>query len=456
MPRIPLNPADTFFYALHRAMAGTDQHGYVAMMTTELDAWIPPDAMADALQRLLLAHPVLMARMRFSLLGRPYWQLPKHPQIAVAEALPRIHESMDLREEPDAIERADVHMNIRYSQSWKLRRGPQIKLQQYLLPDERTRLVLRWPHQLMDGAGAMWLFYELNRLGSTDELDPESTELPEGLAPGTQLLDPLAGLPLGQKWRLFKAGLKGDPEFEGKKAAALFDKPQPLGELRVRHLVLEPDKVEAMRARGRQVMPAGRGRHARFMAICVLRALHRIYTERNIESDGYVITMPVNMVHESEGEPRPMQGNYLVSPILWGRRELADDPTALAEDLAAQLERYHADSGPLKQWAMLWGLSKLPAFIYIWLLKQSFKMGSMSSGFSYYGENSTPVRSILGAELTNMWGAGPVPTPPGWNPAFAKFDDKLNISLSWPRPAIDDGTAARFLQLIRQEALGDE
>jgi hypothetical protein len=459
--RLRLNPVDYFFYCHHRLMRRRGEPGYVAFMTIELDGHIEPARLRTAIERGLLAHPVLMSSLRLSRLrGRPYWLIPEDPPRAAQTAAAEMHTHDDLRDHDDWQATLEASCQERCLPTWDVTSGPQFALMQYSLPSNRTRICLHWPHLLMDAMGAMLFLGELSRLGDgeSSQCEARTEGRPPFLRRDDDTFDPLEGRSLLERLRLFRQSFStvkahGSLEVKG----LLPDKLPPFRDQRYLHRYWEAAAFGRIRANAKRIMPPGPALYARYMAVCTIRALHRIFTEQGVESQAYLITMPTTV---ADVEPssldkaaRPIIGNYLVSPTLVGRRDLIHDKRALGEDLTQQLATYHETRTPLKQWAMAWLAGTMRASVYQQVLRLPLGFEALSSGFSYYGETAQPTRTLCGATITNMWGNGPSLIPPGWNPVFSKFGDTLNASLTYARPAISDDLAARYLALIEDEAL---
>lgn len=459
--RLQLNPVDYFFYCHHRLMERRGEPGYIPFMTLDLDGHIEPARLRATLARGFIAHPVLMSPLRLSRVrGRPYWLIPEDIAGAARTAADKMHTHVDLQGCDDWLATLEATCQQRCLPTWDIERGPQFALEQYTLPSDQTRICIRWPHALADAMGAMLFLAELSRLGAEGPSQP-GAQTPCGpplVRRDDDALDPLEGQSLLNRLRLFsKSFSKARAHGSLRTRCLLPDSLPPFGDLRYLHRRWDAETFGAIRENAKRVTPAGPGLYARYMAVCTIRALHRIFTEQGVESEAYLITLPSPIAGAGPRFPdepaRPVPGNYLVSPTLVGRRDLVGDKRALGEDLTRQVAAYHASRTPLKQWAMAWLAGTMRASVYQRVLKLPFAFEALSSGFSYYGEIDPPTRTLCGATITNMWGSGPALTPPGWNPAFSKFGDGLNASLSYARPAISDGLAARYFALIEEEAL---
>ncbi len=458
--RIPLNPCDYLYYAHHAMLRGKTGSGNIAFMMIDVAGDIEPGRIRRAFARALAAHPVLLATLRISLLtGWPSWKLPRTVREAALRGADLGHVYEDLRGTDDWRARLDEMCEQRYTPAWDLDSGLLVRLEQYALPGERTRFCIRWPHLLMDAEGAQWFLAELGRHDNPDtgKADCPPLGLPGPLAPDDGIVDPLVGLNLRQRIRLFRHGFSLQ---EGLKDLSIHPMAQDdraaFTSFGVLHRHWDGAEIRAMRERAKQVTPPGPLLYARYLAACVIRAQHRLYLEHHVDTDAYLVTLPMRVAMEdAHGRAlakRPIPGNYLVSPTLRGLREHADDKQALGEDILRQLTVYHERQGDLAQWAMAWGASFMRAGIYGFVaFKLSTDFNRLTSGFSCYGEIEPPFRSIGGAQVVNCWGGGPLATPPGWNPVFNKFGDRMNLSLTWNRPVISDELAKEYTTLIEEE-----
>lgn len=452
--RIRFNPNDYFFYSHDRMMRGQREGANIAFMTMDLDGHITPARLAEAVRAVFEDHPVLMAGVRISLWsGRPFWQLPDDIRSAAAEQVKRALSHDDFSTAPDGAERAHSLWLDRCGPQWNLRRGPQMLVEQYSLPDNKTRVCIRWPHLLMDAEGALLFLAELARCSSGESQMPA-----EGLHEDDRLLDPVAGHGFVARARLAVAGLRGLPTDKSLKVRTLFENDRPTyQDQRCLHRSWTGESFAKLRELAKSCAPAGPALYARHLAMCTIHALHRIFADRGVETDAYLITMPhsISAMPGDNTHTRPMQGNYLVSPTLKGLKSLIGKRREMVAELTRQLTEYSRQDMQRKQWAISWAASFARAGFYQWLMKLPLGLEALSSGFSYYGGIRAPINAICGAPVTNLWGAGPLPTPPAWNPVFCRFGDTLNLSLTYSRPAISDDLAVRYMAYIEEEMFKD-
>ena len=461
--RIPLNPCDYLFLAHHRLTERRIRGGNVAFMTVDLDGWIAPAALRAALARALAAHPAVGSTLRFTLVrSRPHWRALRGPD-EIAKAAARAHVFHDLRDRPDAPATLERLCAEHFSPHWSaFALGPQVRLEHYALPQRRTRLVLRWPHCLMDAEGAQWLLAEIHRLGTSstpDDLAAASTgSLSPGLSADHQPLDPLAGTTLSERIRLMRSAPPRPKSRRGQDAALLSAGPRD----RIRryaylHRLWPADDGPRLTDLAKRRAPGGPGLHARYLAAAVVRALDRLHAERGIRTTVYRIPLPIRAARSGPDavhpQTRPLTGNYLAAPTVSIPRDLVGDWPALGESILAQFDGYLKSGAHRADWATLWLAAQLGPRQFEWALALPTGLPDFSTGYSYYGEIDPPLRTILGCAVTNIWGCAPMAIPPGLNPAFSRFDDRLNLSLAWAEPHIDPAWAQRFADLIEQEAL---
>jgi hypothetical protein len=460
--RLRLNPCDYLYYVHDRQVRKAGIGGGVGFLVIEASGHADPDRVKAAFAATLAAHPVVLAELHIGrILGHPAWHIPAEPEQAACQAVEKAYHFDDLRLEADWEAKLHGLLKSRFVPKWELFPSPQILLEHYSLPDDRTWYCLRWPHLLMDAGGGQWFLAEL---GNYSKESGETTgELPEGLAPDDQTLDPLGGASLWKRLRLCWKGLSHESEFKSLRIAAITPEPPPRVESQGMIWKSWPaDMVRKMRSNAERFAPPGPASHARFLGACVIRSLHQIFEQRQITVDAYPISLPLSMTDTDDDSDaaravssRPMPGNYLVAPTLYGRRELVNDRAALGSDLLRQLEAFYAREGHLSQWAMIWLASKMRVWMYDWVYQRRIGIETLASGFSYYGQIPRPVRRICGTKVTNLWGTAPLSTPPGWNPIFNKHQGKLNLGFAYNRPAITDDLAHEFVSLIEQEIFGD-
>ncbi|MFQ5425217.1 MAG: hypothetical protein ACE5F9_14725 [Phycisphaerae bacterium] len=460
--RIALNPCDCLIYGHHRFIRRQRAGGNIPYMNVELDGPLDPTDAKAALAGALSRHPAVMAPLCSSPTRlRPFWRLPPAASSHAERAADRAYVFDDLTDSADWPGQLDQRWHARCGPDWDLRRGPQVRLEHYALPTGKTRLCLRWPHCLMDAAGAQWFLAEIGRAAAdvAKGTPLETPALPDALTEDDQEVNVLAGRGLVERLRLMRHGWTAGSWASPDSTRTLANlNAGPLQSYRVIHRQWDAAVMRSIHAKANAVTPPGPARYARHLAACVIHALHRLHVEQGIPTPAYRTTFPLTVADDAEDPSilrhRPLIGNYLVSPGIALLDSQADDLGTIGQALLRQLEDFRKSHGGLMQWAALWWASLMHTWTYGLIFRWPRLAPSFNTGFSYYGEIAEPFRTLFGARVTNLWGGGPTTVPPGWNPVFSRFDKGLNLSLTYSRPAIRDPLAHRYVELIERAMFG--
>lgn len=449
--RIRLNPCDYLFRGQHRVTARKGAGGYVTYMMLDAEGDLDPGWLKQAFANVLAAHPVALGRFGCTLLtGRPMWIVSRDAASEALQSAQSAFHHENWERDADWQSKLEFASSIGNAAGWESLRAPLARLEHYSLPNRRHRVILRWPHPLMDADGAQWFLSELARCG--DGAEPRPSELSDD----GEWVDPLRRRPFSDRVRLFIQGA-GYQRTYNKAAAMLLPPDSTTGapDHRVIHRVWAADEVKRIQEYAKRVTPPGPLLYARHLAACVLRAIHDLFLQKGVETGHYLITVPMRVgVSDPASDlfkSRPVAGNYLVAPIVCVPRDQMDDVAAVGRIIQEQLTDYLARRGDILQWTMMWAASLIHAWVYDIIFSLPFEGGRYATGFSYYGEIARPLRKLGGAKVVNLWGGGPNTTPPALNPTFSRFDDRLNLTLTYTMPAVSDATAADYVRLIERE-----
>ncbi len=440
-------------------MRRKDQGAYTCLMGLETAGHVSPSQARHALAQTFLSHPVMAASLRVSVVsGRPLWIAPLLTEAAAHLVAAIAHRFIDLRGRADAEDSLRASMNDSFAARWNHASGPQIRLDQYALPGGRTMFCLRWLHFLMDAEGAQRLFGEIARLAeeSAGSLAGRAQTASNATPNIHRAVDPLLRYSRVTRWRLVGRCFRRLQQ--GPKLQVRPLHPHVFPRAADHRCLLKswaPGESQVVRENAKRNTPPGPGLYARHLLACTIRALDRIYARQGVVTDAYLLTMPFHSPREcpaGEGSSsRPIHGNYLVPLTICGRRELVGDRAALGEDILRQYARFTNEQNDILWCAMMWGLGRLRLSMYQALLRLQVGFLPLASGFSYYSEIEPPVRRFLDCRVVNLWGASVVATPPGWNVAFSRFDNRLNLSVTYARPSVPDDLAAQYARWLEEE-----
>ena len=448
MPRrVFLNPCDYLLYSDHSIRMRRGQGPNVAYMCMDIDGPLDQERMRRSIARATAMSPVTLARLRFSILnGPPFWRLPRDPDVAARETLDKTYRFVDVSASGLTFDEPTATTGEGPSD---FRSGPQICMTHYALDRDRSRLCIRWPHWLMDAAGTL-AFLDLWVKCYTECGDDAPVASPNAV--DVRQWKPLAGRRLRERWRAIRLRPNS-----GDRASLRIGAPRGNASGRVReHRVLHRCWHEAamvrIRAAAKRDMPAGPARVTRYLATCVVQALDQLFEENGWPGDAYRITLPMRMDEDASDEAASSVrfGNYLTSPLIVIDRRIAGDRARLAEDLTQQLQAYQQARGAVAQWSWMSLAALLPFVAHRWIVSSPMFATRFSSGFSFYGESHPPLRSVDGMRISNLWGGGPTTIPPGMNPVFSRFDQSLNLALTYAWPAVSDEVAQRYVVFIEQ------
>jgi hypothetical protein len=437
-----LNPCDCGFHAFDYHMKRRGYPGATALLAMDIVGRLESADVVSALRRAMELHPTTAGAAAVSFWRR--WPIWRHTRGPVQPDY--LYE--DLSGEADWVAAAEKLPQERLSLWWDTSQPPLVRLDHYRGPHGQHRLCLRWPHALMDAGGGQYFLAEMSRLG-----DSKPSQLPDHLLPDTELVDPLADFgPLGRARLLAQWVRQRDPRVRVPNAS-LYDRlPERTSEsrrLRCLHRAWSAEMVERLRRNARRIAPSGPGLHSRFLAGCVLRAVHQMHREHGCALPVYHLVFPMGFPGLAR---RPIVGNYLMSPSFRVTADRIADKRALAEDIDRQLCKYLEQRSYLAEWALHRLTAQLRASQYRRLVEYHLRDQPVATGFAFIGEVDPPIRRFLGAEVTNLWAAGVFNIPPGWNPTFFRFRDRLNLGLAWPEGAFPAAVVQRYADLMEQEA----
>ncbi len=449
--RIRLSPFDYHFLVTQRGEGRRDGCSFTCYFVLDLDGHPDGARLRASLRRAMATYPAVSGGVKYSLSRtRAFWE--HNSKTDYADRAYRYH---DLRDRCDWTALVEAAIRKSINTEWDLTRPPLVRLVHFDGPDGQSRVCLLWPHALMDAEGAHWFLRELSRLAEDRATDP-----PPGLLDTREPPDPLAGLSLRKRWRLFREGLDEQSQLSKMKTSHLTTASP--GDGAAHRFVVRLGSSEQFRrihANARHLMPNGRGFFAtaaalnpivRFLAACVLRALHRQYTRHGIGTDVYRIAYPMRV--STVATPRPLTGNFISVPTLCASAFEMNDMRMHVEQVHRQVTNFRRHRADVKQWALLWMAGQLQPGLYRRLMCSAIGNTPIHSGFSYFDVGSDPRWTTLaGATIRRVWLGGVVSNPPGWNAVFCRYRDCMTFNLSWIDGVEMESLANEYADLITDE-----
>lgn len=405
---------------------------------------VDPAKVMHGVRRAMEAHPVTAGNPWFSLSRAwPYWCSD-----AVPSTLP--YRYYDLSSREDWLSVADKVSRDRAHEAAAKNERIRVCLEHFQGPNNHHRIYCLFQHALMDVEGAQLFMAEVNRLA-----DEGPSERPAHLLPDEEPVDPLGEAGMIARLRKTLQGTANRVRGSTLQRAFLLDtlRDRPRTSRRLEHMDRHwtPDQVEMAKKKALKTVQPGPALFSRFLAVVVLRAVHRIHKERGRRIPYYGMMFPMRYPGI---ERRPLWGNYLVSAAMCIPVEHMDDPRAVGRDVDQQLGEYMSKGSYGASWSIMWLTSQLRHWQYCMLMNVMGRAQPYITGYSFWGPLDPPLRRFVGADVTNLFGYGLISIPPGWNPVFSKVGNRINLSMAYPGGSFPEEVVRRYADLIEDEATG--
>ncbi len=392
--RLPVGPGDLYHLFMDRRMRRRGGRGNGSQFLFELDGAADPDDLRDRLDRLLEACPVLGAGLRS-------W--PSHRW----EAVPghRIPLTLD-REGGSAQELFDRH----YGRPFPPPSEPSFEV--VLAPaGDRSRLLLRWLHPLMDAPGAVLL---LRILDGEDPARFRLHDLPPSLARRARG---------GPRWRLAVAVHNFLLRYLLRSIPPPRQRPVAAGEPRVLWHTFGPEETRRIDARVERLAGPLQANHA-YMGAAFLAAAGTLDARRGSR---LLIPCPVNL--RPPAWRGPVFANYFTSVLVQlPVRRLASLPAAVE----AVREAFRRALRRREEAATFWMMSLarwLPHPLYSLLMLGPTARDPASVYYSYVNLDVGREGRLLGHELRRCLAASHVLRPPGAALVFSRCAGRLTVAV---------------------------
>jgi len=192
-----------------------------------------------------------------------------------------------------------------------------------------------------------------------------------------------------------------------------------------------------------------------FMPYClaeIIRIMHRVFQEKNIPGTTYLIPVPMDMRTEEEAQ-REVLFNHFSFLIFKIKADKINDQPALLAEIKNQMYEQVKNKIPeaILNASYLMRIASLPLTNFFLNLMSKKHFASFS--FSYLS-NAYQQNKFMEQEVQNIFHLPRTPKPPGIGIYFNRFENKLNITLSYFNDLLNDEQLNQVTKSL--EALGNE
>lgn len=412
--RFPLTPYDRMFLASHLAQQRRGLPGHPLLAWLDVRGRLDRAALVAGIRRAMAAVPHTTAKIGYSrLTARAHWRL------CGSHLDPVPLEFHDLRAELDPMS-SDYELRQRTIRV-PLDPGssPQVRLIDVQLADDHHRLVLHWPHYLMDLEGAQMFLTAIGSAARHAELDRGSIESDEYPVAWSRRYV--------RRWAQGMLRSRRLTRIDSTVFAGQCPSPADGTNFTVRSW--SPEATERIANAARNACAPGPLRYTRFYMMALLQALDELHGGRALYSrDHYVLPLP--MLRPCEGPRRVIARNDLTIATLVIHRRLLERPRELDAALIDQIRAYTEAGQDEATWALMTYAGWLRSRHYQWMLERQRTFPRYSIGFTTFRADDW-AGGFLGCRVENFNVCGMPPIPPGVIASFCRMGSRLNLSLSY-------------------------
>ena len=414
MPRVPLSAYDRLFLAGHGALQRRGLPGHHCFVCIDVNGPLDRGKLDAGYRRASLHTPLVTGRIAHSLLtARAHWRYgdPSEPISPI--------EFVDLKSanDPAATQRETL------LRAWREQQNPAVGRQVRLFCFEHpgsTTLVIRFPHYLMDQEGAMGF---LSRLQDEAVSETQATSAPiEAPLPYPSAW---SGRVLGGWW----TGVRRHRAVTGLKSRQLPE--YPIDPARTADFLMHswsPAETGRINETARKSCRPGPMLYTRHLIAATVRGLDDMAEALNVSPGDYYL-IPLPMLRPRQTPRTKLACNDVIVATLVIPRATLHDSAALDESLAAQIDDY-TRGGDEATWLFMSYAGLLRASHYEWMLRRKRMLVPYSLGFGSFRADAWPA-GFMGSDVTNVYGAGMPPIPPGAMLSFTRFGGRLNVGAAF-------------------------
>lgn len=438
--RIPLTPYDRLFLAGHTALRARGLPGLPIVLMADVAGPLNTAWLREQFRRVVRAHPVLTARIGYSLLtARAHWR-PASPIVADAA----LDQAVSFHYGADDADRLSQFDRLRLqilNEPLDPAAAVQLRLHHMRWSTERHTLILHYGHYVMDLHGGCRFLQQLterpphaDHAGNSPDRSRQSVAAPPG--------DPAEWT--GGRVRRWWQGMGLRRGWSGR--GAMLMKPRPLdadprGDGVLRQWTSE--QSADFEAAAREACRPGPLLYTRHAVIAALRAIDRRRGQFGLSGDDFVVPVPFGRPAADEREFTPF--NDITIAAIRVPRALTHDPQKLDAELSRQLEQYTRQRDDEATWRLMSYAGWLRAGHYQFLLGRGMGLPPATISISAYRAPSfSDFTGNAGSEFAQIeWiAAHGLPTiPPGLMFTLVRHRRHWTLAATffphvWPRDAV--------------------
>ncbi len=438
--RIDLNGMDCLMMAFDYQMRKTGFAGNLAQIVLGLPVHLPESTFKSRVSALARQYPILTAPLKRKWFTRiPYWEtIPGR-----SNGYPAVEVHYQEENTEQDAERAILKKKL-FNRPMKPKEGEQIRFDLIYYSRGGMEIVMTWVHALMDAHGAE---YFLSMIGNPDISGKAAVER-SGHPSLRRDQNCIAGNDtIEEKWPMAQKSFDHIDRLALNPPVSLFSHFHRFSKSRQNYQItfFTPEETTQILTLAKKT--CGLFNESTYFAASTLCDLKNLYYSKNVQSDSYVLSLPVNL--RKKGTYCPVFSNQSTSLLYsFNAHELKDFETA-AEHFKAQTQDA-IKKDLLKANLSVMELSRfLPTWFYIKKVKQAMKGEIASLIFANPGPVHSGLSTFMEEKVDYLHHLPMIVTPPGIGVLFYQFSGKLYITLVYTEGILSREEAEGFIHGIR-------
>ena len=402
--RIHMNGMDGLMMAFDYQMKKSGFAGNLAQMVMGLPRQVPEAAFRKRIEDLYHRFPIIGAasgRNFFS--RRPCWRIPADgssgfPCITVYRTASRREDNPDF---------SGLRKKL-FNRPLQPKKGEQIRFDLVYFDDGGMEIYMTWVHALMDAHGGEYFFSMIGNPGLAEAAQQFATERESRY---TKSKAEPAGAASGDRWRKMQQSFDHIDQIALKPPVSILTRfsgqAAPIQEYRIMSFSREETVTVLEYAKKR----CGLFNESSCFAAAVMCSLKSLYRKKQMLSDNYVLSLPVNL--RKKGTYLPVFSNQSTSLLYAFDAGNLEDFQAAAAQFKEQTQTA-IKTGLLDANVAMMEVSKfLPTWFYIKKVRQAMKGEIASMVFANPGPVHSSLSEFMGIPVDYVRHMPAIIAPPG-------------------------------------------